>query len=336
MRNVSEYNKYMFIVCLVFLPLCRYDELNFRCLSSVRQYSSSVPAFLIDRPKFFVSHCLRRLPPAVQIIPQENIVSSADGVYAVKSVDSEDTVYSVRLCDEQHGGKLPSCNCPDWSRHCLPCKHLLAVIVQCSGAGGWDSLPDFYRSFPLFNIDPDIMQLNSSNSTCSSTVCTPQSHSQASETAAVTSASDSVEPTDVESHPPVEQLQSKLRQALAGIRSCTYAISDVQFLETSLEAVTQLLHDCEAKCSSAVHRASFWRNRRIVKRSVAGVGLRRYLAATRAKRRCQKAKKQLVMSTSNQPSSPPTAIESTSIQTMVQRYMVLVFLFHKVTYTMSQ
>jgi len=139
MRNFSEYNKYMFVVCLVFLPLCRYDELNFRCLSSVRrclssvrQYSSSVPAFLIDRPKFFVSHCLRRLP-------QENIVSTADGVYAVKSVDSEDIVYSVRLCDEQHGGKLPSCNCPDWSRHCLPCKHLLAVLVQCSGAGGWDS-----------------------------------------------------------------------------------------------------------------------------------------------------------------------------------------------------
>jgi len=180
-------------VCLMLLTMCRYEQLNFCSLSSVRQYSSSVPAISKDQPTFFVSQCLRRLPPAIQVIAQ-SIVSTADGVYAVKSVDSEDIVYSVWLCDEQREGKLPSSDCPDCSRHCLPSKHLQAITVQCSAAGRWDSLPDFYRSFPLFNTDPDVLQFHDSNSTCSSTICTPQSQSLVNEAAAVTSASDSVEP----------------------------------------------------------------------------------------------------------------------------------------------
>ena len=46
---------------------------------------------------------------------------------------------------------LPSCNCVDWRRHRLPCKHILAIVAH---AEGWKSLPLYYRSIRQFSLDP--------------------------------------------------------------------------------------------------------------------------------------------------------------------------------------
>jgi len=62
----------------------RYEELNFRCLSSVRLYSHNVPEFLHDWPKLFVDHCVKRLLPSVRAIPSDNIVASGVGMYTVQ------------------------------------------------------------------------------------------------------------------------------------------------------------------------------------------------------------------------------------------------------------
>jgi len=240
-----------------------------------------------------VSHCLRKLPPSSNEIPAGNIVAASDGAFTVTSVDS-DGVYTVRLRGQQHPD-LPSCDCVDWTRHYLPCKHLLAVIVQSTEAGGWESLPAFYRSFPLFTIDPDILPsateaVDSARSEAEpvhATAETAQFAAESSQTSA------EVEPVQVET---VDKLQSRLRQVLAGVSGCTYAISDVQFLCRSLEVMTQMLHDCQAHCDSSVHRAAFRRNRRLVKASVAAVGLRRRLSVLRAlrkRRRRQEALRRL-------------------------------------------
>ena len=40
----------------------------------------------------------------------------------------------------------------------MPCKHLLAVLLHSEQWSGWDSLPEFYRNVPQFNLDPNIVE----------------------------------------------------------------------------------------------------------------------------------------------------------------------------------
>ena len=46
----------------------------------------------------------------------------------------------------------PSCQCPDWRRNHLPCKHLLAVCMAHPSLS-WDSIPGSYRDSVLFSLD---------------------------------------------------------------------------------------------------------------------------------------------------------------------------------------
>ena len=46
----------------------------------------------------------------------------------------------------------PSCQCPDWRRNHLPCKHLLAVC-KAHPSLSWDSIPGSYRDSVLFTLD---------------------------------------------------------------------------------------------------------------------------------------------------------------------------------------
>ena len=140
----------------------RYEELNVRLLDTVRQYSANIPQFLHNRPKFFLDHCLKRMPPVTTAIPPDNIVMSESGVFVVTSVDTADKNYVVKLRSDSNAD-VPSCECVDWHRHFLPCKHLLAV-VHSSYCEGWTSLPLVYRSLPLFTADPDIEHARSSTS----------------------------------------------------------------------------------------------------------------------------------------------------------------------------
>lgn len=116
-----------------------------------KKYSASVPTFLINKPRMLVEHCIKRIPPEVQSIPAENVQKIAEKIYAVHSVDSNN-VYQVTISDNE-----PTCTCLDYTRHHLPCKHMLAMIMsipECS----WDKLPDGYKTSPHFNLDQHIIQ----------------------------------------------------------------------------------------------------------------------------------------------------------------------------------
>jgi len=52
----------------------------------------------------------------------------------------EDTAYTVRMCCNVDDN-IPSCDCPDWHRHYMPFKHLLAVI-NTRTPHGCNSLPE--------------------------------------------------------------------------------------------------------------------------------------------------------------------------------------------------
>jgi len=53
---------------------------------------------------------------------------------------------------------IPSCECLDWQRNYLPCKHLLAIIQDKKyDTWGWETLPIAYRESPFLSLDIDIL-----------------------------------------------------------------------------------------------------------------------------------------------------------------------------------
>ena len=111
-----------------------------------KQFSENVPGWLHNRPKFFIRHCLARLPPHHNI-PKETINLTENGHFTVKSEDSN-TCYNVNLKSEV----MPQCSCIDWIENHLPCKHMLAIFNYFP-QHGWHSLPSCYTSCPVFSID---------------------------------------------------------------------------------------------------------------------------------------------------------------------------------------
>ena len=109
-------------VAVIFL-LHRYEERNVACLGSIRKYGADVPSFMHNRPHYFVAHCMKRMPPSCLPIPPESITDYADGVYTVRSSRLEATAYTVRMCSNVDSS-VPACDCPDWQRRYMPCKHL--------------------------------------------------------------------------------------------------------------------------------------------------------------------------------------------------------------------
>ena len=53
---------------------------------------------------------------------------------------------------------IPSCECLDWQRNYLPCKHLLGIIQDKKyDTWGWETLPIAYRESPFLSLDMDIL-----------------------------------------------------------------------------------------------------------------------------------------------------------------------------------
>ena len=284
------------------IGLDRYEENNVSCLDSIRQYSSDVPAFLRNRPKFFVSHCMKRIPPSCSAVLPDAITESDDGVYVVNSTEVEGTVYTVRMRSERDVN-VPSCDCMDWKRHCLPCKHMLSVLMTCV-PDGWNGLPQFYRLLPQFNLDPDIVAAASmppspvvQSSQCASTGTTEAQRSMpaSSPPPLVTDvSSDSLTTpmlvttattSDMRSLP---SMQSAVRQTLNVMRNYTYSIHSTDFLQQSLMSLKTQLQAFKANSEHSQLRQQFRHGRRLVRSSIVASGLRRRLAAVRAKRRAKK------------------------------------------------
>ena len=135
---------------LAIILFYRYIEYNARSLDCVKAYHSSIPSFLKNKPRMLVDHCLKRIPPHVQPIPEENIQQKSAGKFQLKSVDSANT-YDIDLCSP-----CPCCSCYDWQRYHLPCKHMLAVFHHFP-SWDWEFLPSEYRDAPHFNLDLEIL-----------------------------------------------------------------------------------------------------------------------------------------------------------------------------------
>ncbi|CAB3999988.1 Calcium-responsive transcription factor [Paramuricea clavata] len=54
---------------------------------------------------------------------------------------------------------IPSCECLDWQRNYLPCKHMLAVIMSADG-WSWEDLPVEYQESPYLTLDKEVLFQN--------------------------------------------------------------------------------------------------------------------------------------------------------------------------------
>ena len=114
-----------------------------------RRYSPDIPSFLIDRPKKFVAHSLKRISSGQEI--QKEKILKTDSGYKVPSTTS-DEIHDVCLATE-----IPSCTCKDWRRFHWPCKHMMTIFEQFPESG-WNSLSSTYRLLPWFNLDQKVFQ----------------------------------------------------------------------------------------------------------------------------------------------------------------------------------
>ena len=113
-----------------------------------RKYDEKVPSVLRNRPKYVVQHIMKRsFPP----YPSSYIQRCGSSLFTVKS-STTDEQYQVWLGSET---QLPSCQCFDFKRNKLPCKHICAVVNLPDV--GWESVGASFQTYPLFKLDPVVV-----------------------------------------------------------------------------------------------------------------------------------------------------------------------------------
>ena len=97
-----------------------------------------------------VKHCIEKLSLAKEI-RSELVKRLNDGKYVVqKSCNSQ--AYNLHFGNAK---TLPFCECFEWKRTKLPCKHIFAVIEN--GFETWESLHDNYIGSPYYNLDQHVI-----------------------------------------------------------------------------------------------------------------------------------------------------------------------------------
>ena len=91
---------------------------NYQQLSEYRAYKDSIPAYLQNRPRSVIVHCLNRETKGERI--PAHYVHDTDETLGVFQVEKE----SGRTVNfGQQNKDMPSCTCKDWKRFHLPWKH---------------------------------------------------------------------------------------------------------------------------------------------------------------------------------------------------------------------
>ena len=154
-------------ISIIALSSHRYIEKNVKCHSMYKRYNGELPAYLVNRPRFFVSHCKDKIGHARDYGKAGIKLTGTDGLFKVKSDTNDNKWYNVQL-------KEPSCECMSWQRTRLPCKHMFAIFMH-HPQWNWDSLPANYRESAFINLDYDLLEGNLLNQSSSSTDSTSPS-----------------------------------------------------------------------------------------------------------------------------------------------------------------
>ena len=115
-----------------------------------RGYNKDLPAFLVNRPRFFVEHCKQKIKLASNIDKTGIKITDFPGVFEVKSESLSKTWYRVQF--GSNDGERPSCECWAWQRSRLLCKHFFAVFNH-HPEWNWENLPKEYWESPFITLD---------------------------------------------------------------------------------------------------------------------------------------------------------------------------------------
>ena len=98
----------------------------------------------VEMPHNFVKHCLTR------------ITNAEDREGNVLPLNLEQLEFKVKSASgpQQYPVRLPKshCECDNWRRYKLPCKHMFAIF-HCTEGVEWYSLPSSYRNAPHISVD---------------------------------------------------------------------------------------------------------------------------------------------------------------------------------------
>ena len=116
--------------------LQKYTVSNFKYSSEFKLYDSSIPMYLQDRPHHVVKHCMQRMHAAKSDFKSEDIVQQSETVFSVKSkgasTNPDGTTkwwYYVQYVQLGNDHSFPKCECFDFERHYLACKHFLQYFL---------------------------------------------------------------------------------------------------------------------------------------------------------------------------------------------------------------
>ena len=99
---------------------------------------------------------MKRLQSAYDIKDEcIKVVDEGRFLFSVKSQDVNclDLWYNISFGNEE---TMPCCDCMDWERNRLPCKHFLAVFSHYANCG-FNQLPSIYKDSPFLTLDQDVI-----------------------------------------------------------------------------------------------------------------------------------------------------------------------------------
>ena len=80
------------------------------------------------------------------------VVDQEKGEFTVRSQRESTKFYRVKFGTDTDPAVLPSCECYDWERNRLPCKHFFAVFTHVP-TWSFEKLPGTYRNSPFLTVD---------------------------------------------------------------------------------------------------------------------------------------------------------------------------------------
>ena len=129
-----------------------YAELNLRSSNWYIGDNKNIPEWLHSRPKKYVKHCLEKMELAKEVNTKNLFKSEGLQTFTVTSSTNPEKFYEVYLGDDL---RIPSCQCFEWKRKLMPCKHILAIINEIKGS--WNSISSKYRDSIFLNTDYEVI-----------------------------------------------------------------------------------------------------------------------------------------------------------------------------------
>ena len=209
--------------------LFSYYEQNSQFPVSSTKYPN-LPVFFHNRPHHLADHIGECITASHDITPEDIVVnSSSGGEFLVKSCDS-DIEYSVHFGNTK---RLPHCECQDWSKKILPCKHFIAIMRDFK-EWNWPKFSKSYRSSPYLMLDANPAEVNPNCTEASRSDSDAPSDHQNSVELDLNEMQELQKPVD-------KSTASNCRDVLSEINNITYAVHDKRSITELHDTLNELL-----------------------------------------------------------------------------------------------